>query len=888
MDSKIKAGLGLKLLEWICPVHLYEGIEGDLLEKFDSDVQQHGQRVAKLRLQFGALRFMRPSILLRNKFKRRFMLATMLSNYVKLTYRNISRSRGYSFINISGLALGIAACLLTLSYVRFELSYDNYHPDVERIYRVDQTFIWNVDGGVFGSTPLPLALKMAAEYPEVEEVVRVNAPGGAMVRKENPDGTVTTFNEENIYGADSTFFRVFGYRLREGNARTALNGLNKLVISPDVARKFFGDEPALGKFLQVGDDRKLLEITGVTEPQPANSHFRFDYLQSIYTNPAIKRFEWSWVWTQTVTYTKLRAGASPQALEEKMARIASTTIKPSFVRMGIDYDGFLKGKGDWTFYLRPMRDIHLRSDDNRIGPVGSITYAYTFAVVGIFILIIAGINFINLSTARASKRAKEVGVKKTLGVMRASLMSQFQAESIMLCILSTLLALIIVETLRIIIGRYIGIDMPFTMWQDPLILWSLPVIPLVIGFLAGAYPSFYLTAFSPVQVLKGKLASGSSRSTLRNTLVVTQFTISIALLAVTFVVYTQLNFMRDADLGFNKENVLIVRGVEKLGKQIESFRNEVAGFPGVIHATAAMCAPTGQSLEDVFEREGTDHKVAVAIVKIDHHYFEAMDFEIIAGREFDQSRPSDTEGVILNETTVTLMGWEPEEAVGQKLHFPGGDGSRHEIIGVVKDFHFQSLRQAIAPLLFTPASSSIWGNIRVMMIRFDSQHLRDLMTRMEKRWNEILDDTPIELTFMDDELNRLYLQEQRLGGLFGLLSGLAILIAVIGLVGLVAYSAEVKRREIGIRKVFGASTSSILMMMNGQYVKLIVVGLLIAVPGSWWMAQQWLSEFKYHAQIGPMVFIGAGMAQVAIALISVAYLSARAASTNPATVLKEE
>jgi putative ABC transport system permease protein len=886
--SKVRRGLGLWLLERICPGYLYEGIEGDLLEKFDEDVRTYGHRRASIRLQLGALRFIRPSIIVRNKFKRRFMMASMLGNYLKLTFRNMARSRGYSFINIFGLALGIAACLLTVSYVRFELSYDNYHPDVDRVYRIDQTLIWNVDGGVFGSTPLPLALKMADEYAEVEDVVRVNAPGGAMVRLESPDGSFTIFNEENIYGADSNFFNVFGYRLREGNPRTALKGLNKLVISPEVAKKFFGDEPAVGKFLQLGDDRKLVEITGVTEPQPPNSHFRFDYLQSIYTNPAIKRFEWSWVWTQTVTYAKLRPGASAVALEEKMAQIGPTTIKPALIRMGIDYDTFLKGKGDWKFYLRPIRDIHLRSGNNRIGPVGDIMYAYTFTIVGVFVLVIAAINFINLSTARASKRAKEVGVKKTLGVMKSSLMSQFQAESIILTLLSTIIALVLVEGLRIVIGRYIGIDMPFTMWQDSLILWSLPLIPLVIGFLAGAYPAFYLTAFNPVQVLKGKVSSSSPRSVLRNTLVVAQFTISIALLAVTIVVFTQLNFMRDADLGFNRENVLIVQGMDRLGTQIESFRNEVAGFPGVKSATAAMCAPTGQSLEDVFEREGTDYKVSIAIVKIDEHYFDAMDLQITAGRRFDVNRPSDTEGVILNETTVRLMGWTPEEAVGQKLLFPGGDGSRHEIIGVMKDFHFQSLREAIAPLLFTPSRSSIWGNIRIMMVRYESQYLPDLVTSIEKRWNEILDDTPVDITFMEDDLKRQYLQEQRLGGLFGLFSGLSVLIAVIGLVGLVAYSAEVRRREIGIRKVFGATTSSILVMMNSEYVKLIVVGLLIAVPGSWWIAQQWLSEFRYRAEIGPMIFIGAGAVQVVVALVSVAYLSARAASTNPAAVLKEE
>jgi putative ABC transport system permease protein len=882
-----KKGFGLKLLEWVCPDRLFEGIEGDLLEKFAEDSQLHGERVAKRRLNAAAIHFCRPSIILRNKFNTRLMFISLIGNYFKIAFRNIFRSKGYSFINIFGLALGIAACLLTMSYVRFELSYDNYHPDVDRTYRVDQTFIWSIDGGTFGSTPLPLALKLSAEYPEVEQALRINAPGGALIRYENSNGSVTTFNEPAIYGADSNFFNFFDYHLKEGNPRTALQGINKIVISSEVAARFFGEEPAVGKFLQVGDKRNLLEITGVTETQPANSHFHFDYLQSIYTNPAIKRFEWSWVWTQCVTYIKLRPGASAPALEEKLSTIGQTTIKPAIARVGIDYDAFLKGKGEWKFYLLPMRDVHLYATDNRIGTTGNITYAYTFAVIGIFVLLIAAINFINLSTARGVKRAKEVGVKKTLGVMRSSLMSQFQLESIVLTIISTVLALFLVEALRISIARFVDIQMPFTMWHDLMIVAMLPFIPLVIGFLAGAYPAFYLTAFQPVQVLKGKVATQSS-SGLRNTLVIVQFTISIGLLAGTMVVYRQLNFMRDAELGFNRENVLVVRGAERLKNNLEAFRNEVSGFPGVTHAGIAMDVPTGQSYEDVFEREGTDFKTAISIVKIDNHYFDAMGFQLIAGRQFDEDRPSDTEAVIPNETTVRLLGWTPEEAIGKKLLFPGGDGSRHEIVGVIKDFHHQSLRETIGPLMFSHIKSSIWGDMRVVMIRFEASRIPELMTRVEKRWNEMVDDTPIELSFMDDELRRSYLQEQRLGGLFGIFSSLSVLIAVIGLVGLVAYSAEVRRKEIGIRKVFGATTSSIMVMMNRQYVKLIVIGLFIAVPGSWWLAHEWLKGFKYPVGLSPVIFIGAGLAQVAIALVSVAYLCMRAASSNPASVLKEE
>jgi putative ABC transport system permease protein len=888
MTARSRHGFGLKLLEWFCPPQLFEGIEGDLLEKFYADAKSDGDRIARRRLLLGCFRFLRPAIIIRNRFRMQLPMGNMIGSYFKITCRNILRSKGYSFINIFGLALGIASCLLALSYVRFEMSYDNYHPDVDRTYRVDQTFIWSVEGGTFGSTPLPLALKLAAEYPEVEEAIRINAPGAATVRYERPDGTLLTFNEDNIYGADSGFFHFFHYNLREGNPATALKGLNKIVISSEAAQKFFGDEPALGKILLVGDDRKALEVTGVTEPQPMNSHFRFDYLQSIYTNPSIKRFEWSWVWTQSVTYAKLLPGTLPSALEEKMSRLEDDHIKPSFQKMGIAYDEFMKDKGHWQFYLRPMRDVHLHARDNRIGTTGSVVYAYTFGVVGVFVLVIAAINFINLSTARATKRAKEVGVKKTLGVLRSSLISQFQAESIFLTLFSTVLSLLMVEALRLAISKYARIDMPFTLWSDTTLLLILPLIPLVIGFAAGIYPSFYLTSFKPVEVLKGKIASGMARSGLRNGLVVLQFTISIAMLAGTLVVFKQLNFMRSADLGFDRENVLVVRGAEKLANQLESFRNEVAGYPGVVHSALAMNTPTGSIYEDVFEREGTDIKVPISIYKIDQYFFDAMGFQLVAGRQFDLNRPSDKEGVIPNETSIRMLGWTPEEAIGKKIFYPGGDGSRHEIIGVAKDFHLESLRQAIVPMMFSPLESSIWGDMRVLIVRFKTDDIPGLISRIERRWNETIDDTPVEITFMEDDLNRQYLHEQRLGGLFGIFAGLSILIAVIGMVGLVAYSAEIRRKEIGIRKVFGATTSRILLMMNEQYLKLIGIGLLIALPGSWWLANQWLSEFKYQTEVGPLIFVVAGLAQVALALMSVAYLSLRAASSNPASVLKEE
>jgi putative ABC transport system permease protein len=812
----------------------------------------------------------------------------MLRSYLKIAYRNILKNKGYSFINIFGLSLGIACCLLMFNYVRFEFSYDNFHPDLDRTYRVDQTMPGRAQDGIVGSTAPPLANALATNYPEIEETLRINTPGNYIIRYADRSDHVLAYYEDRVFAADSSFFSFFGFPLKEGDPRTALIGVNKVVISEEVAKKFFGDESALGKMLLLGDAQTAIEVTGVTTHQPENSHFHFDYLLSMETNPNVKKRDWSWVWTQVVTYIRLKPGADSKALEEKMAGFGEKVIRPAFESIGWDYDNGKTRKDDWKFYLRPMRDLHLKTGNNRIGPVGDIKYAYAFGVIGIFVLIIAAINFINLSTARGTKRAKEVGVKKTLGALRSALISQFQTESILLALISTALALVLVEGLRLMITKLAGIDITFTLWRDPAVLIMIPFIPLVIGFLSGLYPSFYLTAFRPIQVLKGKIASGMGNSALRNALVVIQFTISIALIAGTLIVFQQLKFLSSTNLGFNKENVLLIKYAEKLGTHLEAFRSELESFQGVEDVGTAMEVPGGGRWSDDFVKEGSEAGVHIAIVKIDEHYFNTLNFKLVAGRAFDKQRPSDKNAVIPNETTVRSFGWTPEQAIGQYIIYPGNNNTRHEIIGVMKDAHYQSLRQAISPIMFCKVDADIWGDWRVLTVKFKSANISSLIKQIEKKWNDALDDTPMSYSFLDDELARQYEAEEKLGGLFGIFSGLSILIAIIGLVGLVSYSTEIRKKEIGIRKVFGASTTRILILMNSQYVKLILVALFIAVPLSWWVIIGWLDSFAYRIEISPLTFIFAGLAELVVAILTVGYLSLRAATLNPSHVLKEE
>jgi putative ABC transport system permease protein len=833
----------------------------------------------------------------------------MFTNFLKTAIRSLLRERYYTLIKIIGLALGLGTSMVLILYVSHQLSYDNFHPDVDRQYRINQTNIWDPNGGVFGSTGPAVSIALAEDFPEIEEVMRINTPGGNTITYQEPNGNLLVFNEGSIFAADSNFFSFFDFKLKEGDRATALIGKDKVVISAEVARKFFGKEPALGKFIQMGEadsglsdgspfstnGRRTLEVTGVTETQPLNSHFRFDYLLSMETNPNVKRFEWSWIWTQVVTHVKLRPGADVAALEEKLKTFADRHAPACFKILGMDYNEFLKTKGPWKLYLQPMQSIYLYSGSpsngtapigNRIGPMGDIQYVYLLGTVALFILLIAVINFVNLSTARGAKRAKEVGVKKTLGLNRSSLIAQFQIEHILLTAISMLFGMGIMELLRLLIQPLVGIQIPLTAWSTGTFAALTIGLPVVIGFLAGLYPSFYLTAFKPVQVLKGKIASGFASSGLRNGLVIFQFTISIALMAGTIIVFDQVAYFRSRDLGFNKENLLLITNANKTGAQLESFRNEIAKYPGVL--SASVSANIRGGMQDVFMREGDEKKITMDHYKIDDYFFETMQLSLSAGRAFDINRPSDVSAVIINETSARQLGWTPEESIGKKILYLGDEVGPQEVIGVVKDFHFQSLRQNIAPLIFFHQHSKMYGDERVINIKYQTGQNDQLLAKVEERWKQLVNNSPFEYFFLDEQLKRLYNEEQQLGSLFSIFTGLSITIAVIGLVGLVAYSAEQRKKEIGVRKVFGASLTRIYIMINAQYIRLVMVSLLIATPLSWWLMSKWLQSYPYQTKISIWTFAAAGAAEMILALICVGYLALRAASINPAHVLKEE
>ena len=814
----------------------------------------------------------------------------MLRNYLKTAIRNILRERYYALIKIAGLALGLGTTLVIFLYVSHQLSYDKFQPNVDRTYCVLQTNIWDPKGGIFNSTGPAVAFGLLNEFPEIEETMRINTPASQVVRYTKPDGTVIAYNEESLFAADSNFFSFFDFMLKEGDPRTALVGSGKVVISDRAAQKLFGNESALGKIILVGDKKMSVEVTGVTVPQPKNTHFNFDYLFSMYTNESVKQFEWSWIWTQVVTYVKLRPDADVAALEQKLKTFADRGALPTFQMLRMDYTAFAKERGGWHLYLQPLKDIHLQSykTGNRLGQNGDIRYVYIFSAVGIFILLIAIINFVNLSTARAAKRAKEVGVKKSLGILRRSLIAQFQIEHILISFAAMLLGLGAMEILRLIIQPIAGIQIPLTGFTGNYTWILILLVPVVVGFLAGLYPSFYLTSFQPAQVLKGKISVSLKSGNFRNALVVFQFAISIILMVATLIVYQQLNYYQTKDIGMDTENLMIIRYADKLGPQLESFREEVSHYPGVVNASVSNDIREGY--EEIFMREGDDTKYSINMFKAGDEFFETSKMKILAGRSFEKDRPSDKDAVVLTETTCRMLGLSPDDAIGERMSYVGDDVGAMEIIGVVRDVQIQPLRNDTSPVIFVNLNSGLYRDDRIMLVRYQAQQLQPVLNKIESRWKQLAESIPLSYTFYDETLKKLYAVEERLGALFFVFTALSITIAVMGLVGLVSYSAEQRKKEIGIRKVFGASLTGIYVMMNKEYVRLMIIALLIATPAAWWLMDQWLGQIpdSNRIAISPLVFLYAFIVELVLALVCVGYLALRAASLNPTVALKEE
>lgn len=793
------------------------------------------------------------------------------------------RYKAYSAINIIGLAIGIAASLLILMYVRYELSFDRYHENLERIFRI------NLQGSMMGqdflasTSPYPLAATLVNEFPEVENATRLRPLfSEPMVQL----GDIR-YQEANVFHADPEFFEIFSYDILEGDPQSALTDPNTLVISESIARKYFPNGNAVGQILRFNDDDDL-RVTAVMQDVPANSHFHPEILISFSTDD--RHDSQVWVSNNIQTYLLIRPDTNPANLEENIQTLVGKYVAPQIESgIGITYEEFLASGGNWAYGMTALTDIHLDSSvEGGIEPSGNIAYVYTFQAVAVFILLLACINFMNLSTARSANRAREIGVRKVMGAVRGQLVFQFLLESILITLLALLIALPLVMALLPSLNAITDRHMEIAMLLNPLGIFYLLVFAVSIGTLSGSYPAFYLSRFHPQEVLKGALSSGGRNVWLRGGLVVFQFAISITLITATLIVFNQLNFMQNKPLGFDKEQVLVVDRGFALGEQLDSFKTRIKQLPGVINASSSQHMPGDQGDVNAFMVQGrpTAESFPLSRFTVDYDYIETLGIEIKEGRSFSRDFTGDHPGFLLNEAAVAELGLD--DPLSTVMMEPASDVEQIEInagpvIGVIRDFHFQSLHQEIEPMIMR-----IEEFPRFLVVRLQADDVQASIAAIEDVWRDMTNGQPFQYSFLDEDFAALHEGDQKMGEIFIGFSILAIVIACLGLYGLASYTTEQRTKEIGVRKTLGATATDIVLLMAKDFMLLVGIALIISIPAAYLLMNEWLQLFAYRISIGPQAFLISGVTAIVVAFITVSYQSAIAANTNPSITLRDE
>ncbi len=808
----------------------------------------------------------------------------MIKNYFKVALRNLWKNKGFSAINIIGLAVGIAVCLLITLYVIDELSYDKYNTKADRIYRVDGDIQFGGNHFILAVAPDPMGPTLKKDFPQVEQYVRFRGYGGFLVKK----GTENV-QEGNVIYADSTLFDVFTLPMIEGDPKTALTAPNSVVITEDIAKKYFNTATnVVGKNLIINDTGNY-KITGVIKNVPKQSHFRFDFFVSLSSSEESRQN--MWISNNFNTYIVLKPGADPKALEAQFDAMIDKYVGPQVKAfLNLDMEGFKKSGNFDRYILTPLTQIHLHS--NKVAELGansSIQYVYIFSAIAIFILLIACVNFMNLSTARSANRAKEVGVRKVLGSFKKDLIRQFLMESMLVSFIALLLALLIAWLLLPYFNQLSSKDISLSFISVPLLLPTLVLIALIVGLLAGSYPAFYLSSFNPAEVLKGKLSGGFKRSWLRSGLVVFQFWISIVLIIGTVVIYKQLKYIQNIDIGFNRNQVLVVKNTDALRNQTKAFMQEIKKLPDVQNATMTGYLPTSDWRSDspLFADATLDQKSAVSaqIWRVDENYIPTLDMQMKSGRNFSTQFLTDSTGIIINEAAAKLLGFK--DPMNKQLYYLNDMNKKsvtvYHIVGVVKNFNFNSLRENVTPLALMYGEQN--GSIA---FRINSKNAASFINKIEATYKKMAPGQPFTYSFMDDDFNRIYTAEQRIGNISITFSILAIVIACLGLFGLVTYAAEQRIREIGIRKVLGASISNIVSMLSMDFLKLVLIASVIAFPFAWYFMNSWLQDFANRIHISWWIFAIAGIMALLIALITVSFQAIRAALMNPVKSLRTE
>ncbi len=807
----------------------------------------------------------------------------MLKNYLKTAFRNLVKNKFYSLINIIGLAVGIATCLLILLYVSDELSFDRYNTKAQRIYRVNNEIKFGDNHIDLAVAPSLMGTTMVKEIPEVEQYTRIQWHGSLLIKKGNEN-----LREDRVAYGDSTLFEVFTLPMISGDPKTALREPHSLVISEMIAKKYFNSVDPVGKEMIINDSQNY-KITGVFRNIPSQSHFNFDIFVATSENPFSRDDNWlSENWN---TYILVKKNASITKLNTEIDAMMDRYVGPELQGVvNMTLDQFKKNGGYVRASLTPLTSIHLHSNKTgELGGNGNMQFVYIFSAIALFILLIACVNFMNLSTARSFNRAKEVGVRKVLGSLRKNLIQQFLAESVLISFIALIFAVMIASLLlpyfNQLSGKTIKVDTIF----QPGMIFSLVILMLIVGLLAGSYPAFFLSSFQPITVLKGKLVAGFKRSWLRNALVVVQFVITIVLIIGTMVVFNQLNYIRATDVGYNRNQVLVINGTNVLGDQAVTFKNELLGITGVQNATITGYLPTDyeRSSNAFFTSTALDPKSAISmqIWTVDENYIPTLGMKMLDGRNFSTQFPTDSTGIIINEAAAKFL--NTKETLNRKLYtisdFKSKKTNEFHVIGVVKDFNFYSLHY-----LVTPLALSFGKNNDNISVRIDASNTSSVISAIKTKWKTLAAAQPFDYGFMDEQFNSIYNSEQQTGRISITFSILAIVIACLGLFGLVTYAAEQRTKEIGIRKVLGANVSVIVGMIIKDFLKLVVIASLFAFPIAWWGMNKWLQNFAYRVGISWWIFLIAALLAIVVTLATISFQAIKAAITNPVTSLRSE
>ena len=822
----------------------------------------------------------------------------MLKNYFKIAWRNIRKYRVNSLINILGLAIGLTCVILIGLYIQDELSYDRFFKDSNRIYRV------NIDGKMgdnsfyAGYTPPPAGAALVENFPEVESYTRIYRPNADVVGANTKEGKVV-FNETNIYAVDANFFELLSYPLAQGDPVSCLASANSVVVTPQIAKKYFGDTDPMGQTLFYGSEKQPLKVTGVLEDMTSlPATVKFDMLMPVENFADVTYFNWSWVWLNMATYVKLtdQAAKDPNVLaklDSKFPEMVRTQAAGAFDRIGQPYDEFVKNGNHWNIHLQPLTDIHLRSGDieSGISNQGNIQDLYILGLIAFFIILLACVNFTNLATAQASKRNKEIGIRKVLGSPRSQLIKMFLAEALLYTLIALLIALFLVFLLLPIFNSFSGKTIQFSEFFHNGIWMFILGLAILTGFFAGIYPAFYLTSFKPVAILKGSV-SGAKNSFLRNGLVVFQFTIAIVMVISTLVVFIQLRYVQQRDLGYDKENILVISNTGILSESEKSFKQELAALSDVKNATSSTSIFTNGAFGDFYvpQTNEKDQPVAKDIVLssylVDANFIPTLNLHVVNGRGFDENF-NDSLSVVLNETAVKQIGWK--NPIGQKIQYPGGNMEYYTVVGVLKDFNIESLHKGIQPFaLFSKESKSYDIGTSFITLKYNSTDTKRLIATIENKWKTYTQEAPFTYSFLDENLNAAYLSDQRLAKLYGIFSALSIFIACLGLFGLVAFTSQQRIKEIGIRKVLGASVGEIVKLLSKDFLRLVVLSVIVASPIAWLAMDSWLQEFAYRIEIPWWIYMVAGTSALAIAIITMSFQAIKAAIANPVKSLRTE